>query len=597
MAQPRPAANALTPQGLELLKIAHDGLRNVNEQLQGLKSEIYRLTAAKIIYYPSEPLSDRLEGHEHGNRDQRLFDNSSRELDEVSTTKAKLDSIQGTLRHGINELSRPYLRDLNVLDLPDELLLDIFELVEGFDPNPPFAYDHDSGREDIQNTRLVCRRFCDLSSQLLVRFVRVRFDEQSLSRLDEISRNPNIAKGVRAVQVVLHFYNSSFTDLELFTTYHADELENQVYMLDKERPPALSPLTQEQTESFMVQVVNGYDAVTKLHRLASAEPDDDGYFEDNSDVRPRLNELHKEYLILLEKQEWLIKSERFYEIVGSAIARMPHASRLELSDWDFRSAEGRGLITSEGDIWSALHRLALQPMTCYEANEHGFDLPSYQCAVSMIAAIRSAGTLLNKIDIKLSALGYPGSLVPTPDIRQELTSGMRQLKEFKFLYDGKFNEQDGEDLSEFLSACLGTSSLQKLSLDMRGHDGEAARIDLEKVMGSKSRKQLTDIFLGQISIDPFVLLRLLERLPEQMDRLSLSDVRLLSGTWEEALDALRKKECRIMRFQKSQGAECDTMSGKDYQRIFGENKHGSPNEAERYIGNLGSLKTNPLRAL
>jgi hypothetical protein len=343
--------------------------------------------------------------------------------------------------------------------------------------------------------------------------------------------------------------------------------------------------------------VNGYDAVTKLHRLASAEPDDDGYFEDNSDVRPRLNELHKEYLILLEKQEWLIKSERFYEIVGSAIARMPHASRLELSDWDFRSAEGRGLITSEGDIWSALHRLALQPMTCYEANEHGFDLPSYQCAVSMIAAIRSAGTLLNKIDIKLSALGYPGSLVPTPDIRQELTSGMRQLKEFKFLYDGKFNEQDGEDLSEFLSACLGTSSLQKLSLDMRGHDGEAARIDLEKVMGSKSRKQLTDIFLGQISIDPFVLLRLLERLPEQMDRLSLSDVRLLSGTWEEALDALRKKECRIMRFQKSQGAECDTMSGKDYQRIFGENKHGSPNEAERYIGNLGSLKTNPLRAL
>ena len=52
-----------------------------------------------------------------------------------------------------------------------------------------------------------------------------------------------------------------------------------------------------------------------------------------------------------------------------------------------------------------------------------------------------------------------------------------------------------------------------------------------------------------------------------------------------------------MLLREPEGAECGIMSGEDYRRIFGENKYGEPNEAELYIGNLGSLETNPLRAL
>lgn len=610
MAPPHPAAKAPSAQNLELLKTVYDTLRSTDEQLRSSDHEIYHLKRAKMVYFSGQcESSDRLQRHEarvfEGQHvfdpkwsqratDTGLFesvDNLNRQLEKFNAIKAQVDSIYRDLRHDTNVLSRPYLRHLNILDLPDELLLDIFELVESsLVFSPEF-----STRKDIQNTRLVCRRFCDLSSPLLVRAVPVNFHEQSLARLDEISRNPNIAKGVRSVRVVLQFHTSSFTDLERFVAYQADELESHVDMFDQDRRLRSSMITDEPTASRMV--VDGRAAVTKLRRLASGELDDVGCFEDGSNIRLHLDELHKEHLILFEKQAWLIKSRRFYEIVGSAIARMPYASRLEMSDWGFGYGGMRGLMFSEDNIWSVLHHLLRQPITPRKANKHGLEVRNYECVVSTIDAIRSAGTLLAEIDISLTALGQAGSLVPAPDIRQEFTFGMRELKEFRFHYGGRFDEQDREDLNEFLSASLGTSSLRKLCLVMRSHNGDATRIDLERIMGSNPRKQLTDISLVQIAVDFSVLVRLLERLPEQIDCLSLSDVGLLSGTWEEVLDALRKKESRFVQLREPQGAECDTMSGEDYQRIFGVNDYGYLNKAELYIKNPSSREANPLRVL
>ena len=123
----------------------------------------------------------------------------------------------------------------------------------------------------------------------------------------------------------------------------------------------------------------------------------------------------------------------------------------------------------EGSIWVALHRVMLQPMTGYDAKKHGLKLPNYQCIVNVLDAVRSAGTLLNNIYIKLSTTEYWGPSAGC-DIQQEFSSGMRQLKEFAFSCEDSPREQDADNLNKFLSACLDTSSLQKLSLDMRGGD-------------------------------------------------------------------------------------------------------------------------------
>ncbi|RYP53946.1 hypothetical protein DL768_001168 [Monosporascus sp. mg162] len=614
MAPLRPAAKAATAGDCEVLETAYDGLRTANEQLQDVERETCRLMAAKMMWFPNQSGSlHRLQQYEckgFGDRDPfnsewwewatrngllESVDNLDGELEKVNASKTKFEGIRNALRCCINKLSRPYLRSLNILDFPDEILLKIFELAEDLHFDSPFLYYGDAGRKDIQNTRLVCRRFCNVSSQLLVRLVRVKFNEPSLARLEEISRHPTIAKGVRAVRVVLHFHNFSFTDLDSFISYQAGEVEDQVNLFDRARLWELSNIPEE-TASEMI--ANGRAVVSTLRRLASADPDDDGgYVKDDENYRARLDGIHREYLILLKKQESLIKSGRFSQVVGSAIARMPGARKLDFVDADFESLKEQRLMIPGGDVWGALYRLMLQPMTGYHAKKHGLELPNYECIVNVTDAVRSAGALLNSVNIKLSTLGYPGGLVPAPDIRREFSSGMQQLREFAFECEDSPNEQDACDLNEFLSACLDTPSLQKLSLDMRGSEAEAARIDVGQIMGSKSRHKLTDIFLGYVAMDLSKLVLFLERLPQSMSCIHQKDVRLLSGTWKEALDALRKKRSYIMLFSEPQGAECDNMSQKDYERIFGNDNYGCRSEAELYITNRIPRQPNPVQAL
>lgn len=614
MAPHRSAAKEPTAKEYEVFKTAYDGLRTTNEQLQDVEREICRLMAVKMTWFPDSSGSQyRLQQYErHGFGDRGLFesewrewatrngllesvDNLDRELEKVNASKTKFAGVQSALRCCINRLSRPHLRNLSILDLPDEILLNIFEFVEDLNFDSPFLYYIHASKKDIKNTRLVCRRFCNVSSQLLIRLVRVSFNEPSLARLEEISRHPTIAKGVRAVRVVLHFYNFSFTDLDWFISYHADEVEHQVNMFDHAKLWELSNIP-EQTASEMV--AKGRAVASTLRRLASTDPaNDGGYFEDDEHHRVPLNDIHRQYLLLFEKQESLIKSGRFSRAVGSAITKMSGARKLDFGDADFESLEERALMIPGGDVWGALYRLMLQPTTGYHAKTHSLELPSYQCIVNVIDAVRSAGALLNSIDLKLSSLGYPGGLVPAPDIRRVFSSGVRQLKEFTFMYEGSPNEQDADDINEFLSACLDTSSLQKLSLDMRTGEAEAARIDVGQIMGSKSRHKLTDIFLGRVAMDLSKLVLFLERLPQPMSCIHQRDFRLLSGTWKEALDALRKKRSRVVLFSEPQGAECDNMLREDYERIFGEGKCGYKSEAESYIANWILLPRNPLQAL
>ena len=58
-------------------------------------------------------------------------------------------------------------------------------------------------RQAVYNSRLVCRRFRDLATPLLLPTVRVKLEQGSLDRLDAISKNPAVAASVRGIEVVL----------------------------------------------------------------------------------------------------------------------------------------------------------------------------------------------------------------------------------------------------------------------------------------------------------------------------------------------------------------------------------------------------------
>ena len=90
-------------------------------------------------------------------------------------------------------------------------------------------------------------------------------------------------------------------------------------------------------------------------------------------------------------------------------------------------------------------------------------------------------------------------------------------------------------------------------------------------------------------------------MPSSMGQLRLLQVRLLSGTWLEALDKLRDKhydqDCRIV--PTAEGIELESMSDHDYRAVLfrRHEKTTGPEElslAERYVMNKSKGEISPM---
>jgi hypothetical protein len=620
-----PLKQPATPEDLELLKTVHDALRSTREQPQSVNLDISHLLSLKSMQIgrsaeESEAASQLLTQHlsaEFDNQDPwepgpdhadrwhgrngviiKSHELLDQDLTRANASKAALEGVHDALQGSMNRLSRPYLRNLTILDLPDEILLEIFAHLESnslmyFSPCP---YRHWSPPAEIKALRLVCRRTSDIASHILVRVVHLNLhEESSLKRLEQISRHPAIANGVRAISIKLMFYNHSFTDMQEFLGHHAFEIDNTVGLYKQCRMWELDgKIPEEEAAKLMA---DARDLVSTLYQLASGNRDE--YLERHA---LHVSKTHRLYLELLQRQDLLLQGEALYQAVGSAMARMPCARSLVFNDadFDFSSHSTRQIMTPGVDIWESLRSKMLAPLTGYSVQKNHLDPPSLQCVTRLINAVRQAGASLHHLDIKLSSLRRSIDLVPSPDSRLLFSSGMRQLRSFRLVYESDSVEESGEanraqnlnSLVEFLSACLDTSSLQSLDLDMRvvGH----YPLRLKDIFNQKkSADKLTDVFLRDWELDYMDLAAFLRRLPAQMRRFSMHNVRLQGGSWREVLDAVREKGCIVASLKRPTGAECEDMTKEEYKRLF-EEEVGFTTLAEMYMSGRRFWMKNPV---
>ncbi|KAM7212429.1 hypothetical protein V8F06_012198, partial [Rhypophila decipiens] len=95
------------------------------------------------------------------------------------------------------------IRQRSTAALPEEILLAIFELVEG-PPQEASCRERTDGRVPgevlaIQNLRLTSRQFNRIASPLLMPTVTVDYRYSSIKRLEQVSSHPLISSGVRTV--------------------------------------------------------------------------------------------------------------------------------------------------------------------------------------------------------------------------------------------------------------------------------------------------------------------------------------------------------------------------------------------------------------
>ncbi|KAB5549920.1 hypothetical protein GE09DRAFT_189258 [Coniochaeta sp. 2T2.1] len=614
-----------------ILKVAFDGLRIANEDHDEATLRVTRLAAARAMRHP-KPCEEFRCPHREIDRcgfwlrwkaprwwaaiihhkdfssaailaqeSEEVFESA---LQKVTDLAARSGVVQEALRSSINHLSRSSLRKLNILDLPDEILLSIFEFVEGWNSEDHLAFDPCfRTTKDIQNSRLVCRRLRDVSSQFLLRTIVVTIDKESVQRLDEISRHTTISKGVRGVRIVLHLYSAELMSLANLLEYCVGDIEEQARMAEAVRSwefrngKSSEHDTLERVEQVLA-VVGTLRRITTAEHMQDMDPDNGDaadLSEEDQLHRSRLLDTRRQYVSLCVEQQAFMESGEFYRAVGLAIARMPCARRLDIRDTDFEChRRARSVMHPEDDVWASISRFMLLPLTGYHAKRADVSVADRHDITNLLHAVRNAGALLKGIDIKLSNLTGFGGATPGLSRPQELSSGMSQLEYLSFCAeDEDLFEGEAANVELLLSTCADTPSLRELRCDLRS-SAQGALIDIQRVLPPRARPHLANLWFARAAIHLSGLKALIEQLPD-MKYCGLAHVRLLSGTWEEALDVLRQDlKCRLLCLVEPEGAECDGMAPEDYKAIFNRDQ-GFHSDAVQF--SRGLLRENPLRAL
>ncbi|KAE9362683.1 hypothetical protein N431DRAFT_358420, partial [Stipitochalara longipes BDJ] len=221
-----------------------------------------------------------------------------------------------------------------ILDMPDEILIKIFEHVKGWQPDEQWFSERASSVDEIKNLRLTCRRFCNTTSHLLMHFVIVELNPSSLYHLEEVSRHPTISKGILCVRVVLSYYDSYLADnIDVFASHHAHKLSEATEFAER-TTHSQADLYNVPEEIIIAGVKKAWKIIGEWRNFHAIDNmvNEDSHDEPGSTYRKVLRRGYEEYRKHYVEQERLRKEGAFIKAVAEAFARMPAARRLEL--WD-----------------------------------------------------------------------------------------------------------------------------------------------------------------------------------------------------------------------------------------------------------------------
>lgn len=180
------SAPTAPPEVLESLRTKYDQLSDVNRQLEAAERLYARLQQLKLHKFSPEGEENVEEYRERKNPSTWAWKQAEprenlawlelcddlvhqsvevlqRAVQAAQDSRDELLNTREQLRSNIHSIAKPYNRNLGVLDLPDEVLITIFrELRDIKYSEQSFWFwrnNYFPGREDIQRSRLVCRRF------------------------------------------------------------------------------------------------------------------------------------------------------------------------------------------------------------------------------------------------------------------------------------------------------------------------------------------------------------------------------------------------------------------------------------------------------
>ena len=521
----------------------------------------------------------------------------------LSACQTLHDKFREVLRKDINIRSRPSLRPLTILDMPDEILVQVFEYVKGWTPDARYyTFLYFQGVGEIKNLRLTCWRFCNASSHLLLPLVRVELNTASVAHLDTISKHPTISKGVRAVRVVLDYYDYELANnIWLFAEYSADNLGRRT---DFSERLALRK-TPGSLESDLEPIRKARELENSWTSFAS-DTVGDATLTANLRGLQLLQRAHEEYQSRAADQKKLLGNQDFVRSVATAISRMPLATRLEFAEFDCQG--GRYKRTGsfrEGDDEYFMWQILL-PMTWDLGRKWGLGTPHGHVLVDLPIAVHETGSVLKGLDLEISSLPESHEVLTIAETRK-LSTAVQQVKNMHIrMQDYHLAESESAHTPAYLEYChqyihalSNTDSIERIFLDLGCFSAEDMRplTDLGSLMTFRLWENLVDVSWRSVALYQTDLNRFFQLLQKPLQYLHLGSVRLLSGSWSETLEILHSAPTGYhVTLSDPLGAECEDLGKEEKARIFDKPKDDlwATSEAEDYI--MGFSSPNPLKA-
>ncbi|KAK7031992.1 hypothetical protein R3P38DRAFT_2926365 [Favolaschia claudopus] len=503
------------------------------------------------------------------------------------------------------ELPGPYLRNLSILDLPDELLLRICDEVLEVPIVEPGDSDYGSKRRQyrsgnalhtLKNLRLTCRRFCEMCSELLVTDLDVDISRAGLTRLEDVAYHPTIRNGVRCVTLHIDTLNPDYANnLFAFARLVIDHSARR-----------LSSLPEDDHHKSLVEDSEAMEVAAG--GLASQDPNV-GQRRYRTLIQAAYKQLHHAF----EMQRRLLSTPSFVERVSAAIAAMPRARRVELKESlrQPRIFQLEQLYTLEAD-WRITPQESLFNQSIASSLTTGSPNASYllpcltiTLPVELLTALHSDGVSLAALTLDFTSPRRLQTLPPSPAQASQMRALVSDLRVFEFRqFLGNSPTSTRVMLRPLLDPLVDTDSL--CSIDVQRLQTVYSRFDADELAGMalgalttiRPWPRLSHISLDGLQFHESELKKILDGIPRtQSSHISLYRVRLMIGTWATVLDLLRGwrgESGGVASLRECVGAECHFMSREKLSRTFGVwNEHGfQKNEAELFV--CGMTDVNPV---
>lgn len=402
---------------------------------------------------------------------------------------------------------------INLLELPDEVILQIFQQVHDT-PTPTSSREgqeewtrYDRGTRDIQNIRLTCREFNRIGSEFLIKFVGVDVSPESLGRLQQIMRHPTIVQGVRMVRIRLLPYDWI---LHMSQDQYKSEMRGRLQSYRRSMDRAVNKLAARYDWGQRIQfpLLEHVDAASEW--------------------------AHQEY-----RRRYLAQSSfsklQFIEDVAKALKMSKRPLRIEVTDCnDFRwsrlqstcraSKENQlnEFLRPQASTWEELH--ARGP---HMSRNFAWMIPQ------MLAHFGNKEVRIGELHFDITRTARSVQVIPAHPISPAIEKALQGVRKFSFQsHNVSWDFGDGPEWRNVLYDRLSPKSLQELVL---------RRVELDP---SPQWRSLTQIVLDDVELDFKRLELLLKPFKRHSVEIHLADCFLTGGSWADVLDLLRERQCR-----------------------------------------------------